>query len=66
MALLRKLSFHSTRSNEFASPLKEVIVESQVDISTVTMVPRNALKKENKLLKREKKEQIRKVKNVVR
>jgi len=63
---LRKSSLRSTRSNEFLSPLIEVIVESQVDISTVTMVSHNVLKKENKSLKMEKKQQNRKMKNVLR
>ena len=47
-------------------PLKEVITDSQIDISAVTMVSHQVLKKENNLLKKEKKEQNRKVKHVAR
>ena len=65
MASLRKLSLRLARSNEFARPLEEVFVKLQVDISAVTVVSCNVLKKENKLLQREKKEQTRKVKNAV-
>ena len=63
---LRKSSLRPPKNNKFVCPLKEVIAESQVDISAITMVSHNTLKKENNLLKREKKEQNRKVKNAVR
>ena len=62
----RKSSLRPSKSNKFVCPLKEVITDSQIDISTVTMVSHRVLKKKNNLLKREKKEQNRKVKHVAR